>query len=95
MRILQINIQKSTKATVHLFSYLNNFPDTLVLLTEPYWYKDRIPWIPKGYRILGTTNSRAVICAPSYFLLFLSNECTTADSTLACFVSGNFTQYFG
>ena len=30
MRILQVNIQKLTKATVHLFSYLNNFPDTLV-----------------------------------------------------------------
>ena len=94
MRILQINIQKSKNSTVHLFNYLIDNPDTLVLITEPYWYKDSIPGTPRNFRILGTPNSRAVIAAPSHLPLFLSNELSAPDHTVACFVLGEFTQYF-
>ena len=77
----------------NLFGYLDRNPLTVVLIQEPWWYKDKITGIPKSFRILGTQNSRAVIAAPAFLPLFLSNELTTQDCTVANLVIGNFTQY--
>ena len=71
-----------------------NHPTTVVLIQEPYWYKDKIPGTPKNVRILGTQNSRAVIAAPSHLPLFLSHELTSMDHTVAFLTLGSLKQMF-
>ena len=87
MKIRQINLNKSTIALSALTKYLcNDTLDTVYLIQEVYWFKNRIPGLPQWYTFYGTPNSRAVIVAPKFFPLFLVADHTHPDQTVCQYV---------
>lgn len=83
MFIKQINLNKSKLANdnlCHLFSLEKKH--AIYLVTEPFYFKNRLCGIPKGFKTFGEKNSRAIIIAHESIDLIYCNELSTKDITV-------------
>ena len=93
MRLRQINLNKCKLANIQLCQLLKRDMHTVYLITEPYFYKQKIPGLPKGYCFFGSYNSRAIIIAPLRMPLFLCHELSHPDFTVCLYDDGKDKKY--
>ena len=92
----QVNLNKSPKAQEHICSLMVESDNCIYLLQEPNWSKQKVfTGLPKGFKILGTPNSRAIIVAPKHFPVFTVQELTCKDHTLCLYDDGDQKRFFG
>ena len=93
MRLRQINLNKSKLGNISLCQIIKHDLNTIYLVQEPYFYKGKIPGLPKGYSFFGDSKSRAIIIAPSCMPLFLCHELTHTDTTVCLYDNGKDKKY--
>ena len=87
--VKQVNCNKSKLCNIELCNILRKETSSILLLSEPYWYKKRIPGLPKGYVNLGVPCGRASIVAPIFMNLVLLTHISSSDFTVALLQQGN------
>merc|ERR1711860_271016 len=81
--VKQVNCNKSKLCNIELCNILRKETSSILLLSEPYWYKKRIPGLPKGYVNLGVPCGRASIVAPIFMNLVLLPHISSSDFAVA------------
>ena len=85
MKVCQINLNKSKPAYDCLFQSTQHDSDVgLYLIQEPPFCKGKLK-APKGFKMYGTSECRAIIIARSEIPLFLCNEFSQKDYTVVLF----------
>ena len=90
----QLNCNKSKLSNFELCNLMKKETSSILLLSEPYWYKKRIPGLPKGYVNLGVPCGRATIVAPTFMNLVLLPNISSPDFTVALLQQGDNKIYF-
>lgn len=92
--VKQINLNKSKLAHDNMCHLISKDKASIFLIQEPYWYKGRIPGIPRNYSIYGEINSRAITIVKDDLNCIYINEFSSADITTCCIMLGGKKRYF-
>lgn len=67
--------------------------DIIYLIQEPYYYQSRITGLPRGFKVFGAKNSRAIIIAHERMNLAFCQEFTCDDHTTCLISMKNMSRY--
>ena len=91
MYIRQINCNKSPLAFDSICHLMRKHHNAVYLLQEPPKFrKGKLAGLPRDYVSYGSSDSRAIICAPKILPLFLSHEFSGKDYTVCLFEDGDY-----
>ena len=95
MKVKQINLNHSKLALDSIIHDMKQDRyDTIYMLQEPYYYKNKVPNLPIGYKVYGTQASRSIIIAPGHYPMFFCNDISSKDHTVCLFQNDSETAYF-